>query len=387
MSIPKRVINEQLIKLPTEKADYIALWKVSSGQSRDKGNVLLTHGTFSNKKILNGISEYLVNQGYTCWILEWRNHGHSAQASEFNFETIGKVDLKIALDYLINDQKIEKLDCITHSGGGICLTITLIHFPEYQSKIASICLFACQAFGASTSLFRHYQILLGKYANRLLGFSPAKMIGGIENEPYSLMKQWFDWNLTGTFRGRNGLDFLNEMKYLKVPVFSIYGEGDKFIAPAKGCESFLAGFMNRKNQALSCGKSNGYAENYSHSRIIQSQNAKREIYPKVLDWINQDRQPLSSSKIADLKELRSLKHAYREGGDLVEILHQLITIAERSFTDNPAFKDSLVNLRDKVNLLAKTYREGKIDSQAYGPKWDEIVRKTHSVIDQLERDG
>ncbi|MDW3194390.1 MAG: alpha/beta fold hydrolase [Cytophagales bacterium] len=379
-------MTEQLIKLPTEDEGFIALWKVSSEQSSDERNVLLTHGTFSNKKVLNGISQYLTEYGFTCWILEWRNHGHSSQASGFDFETIGKVDLKIALEYLINQQKVHKIDCITHSGGGICLTITLIHYPEFQSKIVSICFFACQAFGASTSLFRHYQILLGKYASKLVGFSPAKMIGGVENEPYSLMKQWFDWNLIQKFKGNNGHDFLKAMKYIKVPALSIYGEGDKFIAPAEGCERFLAGFINRKNQTLSCGKSSGYAENYSHSRIIQSQNAKKEIYPKVLDWINQEHRMLTPTMIADYKELRGLKHAYQEGGDLEDILNRLISIAKRSFTDNSAYTDSLMDLKDKVNLLAKTYREGKIETQAYGPKWDEIVRDTLMVIDQMERD-
>jgi len=72
------------------------------------------------------ISEFLVDNGYTCWILEWRNHGESSKVDgPYNFEIIGKEDISAAFEYLFNSEKIENLDCITHSGGGISLTISL----------------------------------------------------------------------------------------------------------------------------------------------------------------------------------------------------------------------------------------------------------------------
>jgi len=101
------------------------------------------------------------------------------------------------------------------------------------------------------------------------------------------MKQWFDWNLSNNFIGENGKDYRLEMPKIKIPILAIGGTGDKFIAPISGCKNFLSRFKNPNNKFLSCGRANGYAEDYNHSRLIYSRNSEREIYPKVLQWLNE----------------------------------------------------------------------------------------------------
>lgn len=279
-------MKEELIKIEIDAAHYLALWKFSSEKSNSNQHVLLAHGTFSNRKVFNGIVTFLNEKGYTCWVFEWRNHGDSSKINDFfNFETIGKEDFKLVFDYLFNTQKIKQLDCITHSGGGLCLTMCLINHPSFKTKINSISMFACQGFGAADSIKNYIGIWTGKYLSKLLGYVPARKVGSAENESYYCMKQWFDWNLTGTFYGENGIDYRKEMRLIQIPVLSIYGSGDKFIAPPKGCESFLDSFKNPINQRLFCAKQNGFLEDYNHSRILHSRNASQEIYPKVWNFI------------------------------------------------------------------------------------------------------
>lgn len=277
-------MKEQLFKLETEEGGYIALWKMYSAESNK--NILLTHGTFSNRKVLHGIVEYFVENKFTCWVFEWRNHGESAPTKEaFDFETIGKKDFKILFNFLFIENQLKNIDCITHSGGGICLTIALINYPEYQEKIKSISMFACQSFGAAYSKKNWLKIYIGKYLSKMIGYVPSKFIGGVENEPYSLMKQWYNWNLKGEFIGNSGTDYKVGMQKVKTPVFSIFGSGDTFIAPPIGCRKYLSAFNNPLNKSLFCAKSEGFEEDYSHSRILHSRNARKEIYPYVLDWI------------------------------------------------------------------------------------------------------
>ena len=279
-------MTEKLIKLNYAKDKHIALWKTEPEKKVKNKNILLIHGTFSNRKVLNVITKYLVDKGFTCYNFEWRNHGESSKTKEkFNFETIAKKDFKIVFNYLFDTLKIEKIDCITHSGGGICLTMFLILNQKYISKINSIVFFGCQAFGASTSTKNYYKILVAKYASKLLGFLPAKTIGGAENESYYFMKQWFNWNLNKNFLGENKFDYRAKMKNIQIPILSISGEADKFIAPKEGCEAFLNAFKNPNNKHLNCGLENGFLENYNHGRILHSKNASKEIYPLVLDWI------------------------------------------------------------------------------------------------------
>lgn len=267
----------------------IALWKLSSKNKNDK-HIFLTHGTFSNRKICDGIATYLTHKGFTCWIMEWRNHGNSSKSKKkFNFETIAKYDIKSAFDFLFNNQKLKQIDCLTHSGGGIALTLFLINNPSYNSKINSIILFGAQAFGAGTELKNRIKILASKYLAALLGGIPAKIVGSSEHsESYYTMKQWFNWNLNTNFIGAHGFDYLKRMHTVTVPILSICAKGDRFIAPKIGCEHFLKAFKNEANTLLYCSKDNGYLEDYNHSRILKSQNSKKEIWPIVEHWISEN---------------------------------------------------------------------------------------------------
>ena len=280
-------MKTKLIKLKYDAYNYLALWKYSSVLSALEKNVVLTHGTFSNKKVLNGIAEYLTSKGFTCWVFEWRNHGSSSKSEQkYNFDTIAKEDFYLVLTHLFSIENIKKVDFITHSGGGICLTMFLLENPKFKSNINSITLFGCQAFGAVTSTTSYAKVFIAKYFSKLLGYIPAYMTKSEENEPYSLMKHWFNWNLSKTFIGENGINYRSKMKEIRIPILSISGEGDTFIAPTKGCQQYLNAFENQKNRYLLCGKTNGYLENYSHSRILHSRNARKELYPIVLNWMN-----------------------------------------------------------------------------------------------------
>ena len=280
-------MKDQLIKLKTGEDSFIALWKITSNESLDDKNILLAHGTFSNRKVLNGIAEYLAKNKFTCWIFEWRNHGHSSPTKEnFNFEAIAKKEVLLAFDYLFEELQIKQIDCVTHSGGGICLTMALVNEPQYKSKIRSISMFGCQAFGAATSTYNYVKLWAAKFASKLVGSIPATKIGGEENESYYYMKQWLDWNIKRNFIGEEGFDYRDKMPMIKIPILSICGAGDHFIAPPEGCKSFLAAYKNESNKLIYCSKETGYSENYNHSRLLHSRNAAKEIYPQVLKWIN-----------------------------------------------------------------------------------------------------
>jgi len=264
----------------------IAIWKLNSEKISGK-HILLTHGTFSNKKICDGIAKYLTEKGFTCWIMEWRNHGESDRTKrKFNFETIAKYDLKSTFEFLFNEQSVEKVDCLAHSGGGIALTICLINNKDYRLKINSITLFGVQAFGAGTEFSNRMKILGSKYLTALMGIVPAKTAGSTEHsESYYTMKQWFNWNLAHNFIGENGFDYLSRMNEIKVPVLSICAKGDSFIAPKVGCEKFLNAFDNKANKLHFISIENGNLEDYNHSRILKSQSSRKELWPIVAEWI------------------------------------------------------------------------------------------------------
>ena len=279
-------MKQELHYINTSDKIKIALWKLLPSQSNNQ-NIFLTHGTFSNRKICDGIANYFVELGYTCWIMEWRNHGKSSKSERnFNFETIAKYDIKSTFNFLFVDQKIKNIHCITHSGGGIILTMALINNPEFCSTIKSITFFGVQAFSAGNTTGNRLKIVIGKYISKLLGKIPAKFVGSTEHdEKYYLMKQWFNWNLSGNFKGENKFDYKLRISKIKTPILSICAKGDNFIAPDYACKLFLSEFKNPENKLVYLSKQTGNLEDYNHSRILKSKHAQKEVWPLVVNWI------------------------------------------------------------------------------------------------------
>ncbi|EMA4544861.1 alpha/beta fold hydrolase [Acinetobacter baumannii] len=286
-------IHKELHILETDDHVEFALWKVAKSENTliKKEAIFLSHGAFSDKTVCMGIAVYLANHGYICFILEWRGHGTSPKTDiPFNFETVALYEYKAAFHYIYHHFNIASLHCVTHSGGGLCLTMFLINYPEYLKNIQSITFIACQAFGAVNNSFDFIKLFSAKLIVKGLGQIPAnKFKLGRINESYYTMRPWFNWNLKQNFISEfKNIDYKKHMSSIRVPIYSINGTGDKFIAPVKGCYKYLKAFENQDNVFREFGCSNNNLENYSHSRIVLSQNAAKEVWPTILQWIDKN---------------------------------------------------------------------------------------------------
>lgn len=287
--------HKKLHILDAGDGSEFALWEISKRKNAliKKEAIFLSHGAFSDKTICMGIADYLVNHGYICFILEWRGHGTSPETDiPFNFETVALYEYKAAFHYIYHHFNIASLHCVTHSGGGLCLTMFLINYPEYLKNIQSITFVACQAFGAVNNSFDFIKLFSAKLVVKGLGQIPAnKFKLGIVNETYYTMKPWFNWNLKKNFISEfKNIDYKKHMSSIGIPIYSISGTGDKFIAPVYGCYKYLQAFENKNNIFREFGISKNNLEDYSHSRIVLSQNAAKEVWPTILQWIDKHSQ-------------------------------------------------------------------------------------------------
>jgi len=283
--------HKELHVLDTSDGCEFALWEISKKNNPlvKKEAIFLSHGAFSDKTVCMGIADYLANQGYICFILEWRGHGTSPKTDiPFNFETVALYEYKAAFHYIYYHFNIASLHCVTHSGGGLCLTMFLINYPEYLKNIQSITFIACQAFGAVNNSFDFIKLFSAKFVVKILGQIQAnKFKLGRVNETYYTMRPWFNWNLKQNFISElKKIDYKKHMSSIRVPIYSISGTGDKLIAPVQGCYKYLEAFENKNNIFRKFGLSNNNLEDYSHSRIALSQNAAKEVWPTILQWID-----------------------------------------------------------------------------------------------------
>ncbi|MBB3107868.1 putative alpha/beta hydrolase [Psychrobacter luti] len=290
---------------------------VNIGTANKGQNIFLTHGTFSDKKTCLRIAEYLAGLGHHCYIMEWRGHGASAVPKEkFNFETVATYDFAATFDYLLNQLKLTNLHCVTHSGGGACLTMFLIQNPHYIDKISSVSMFACQVYGAIVSPKNYFKIVVAKIFTRIFGYIPAQKLNmGPINESHHTMSQWYEWNLHKNFHSSfikqedidatgvkesalnnythqknmthgDCLDYRQHMPTITTPIYAISAKGDKFISPTQGCQLLFNNFDNSANVFREYSFSNGDLDDYGHSRILNSRPAAKEIWPTVAAWID-----------------------------------------------------------------------------------------------------
>ncbi|WP_201577979.1 alpha/beta fold hydrolase [Psychrobacter okhotskensis] len=322
----------------TKDGEKIAIWKIvdnAKDNTKDESktdvlttdaprvkaqNILLTHGTFSDKQTCLRIAHYLAQLGHHCYIMEWRGHGASSiPTDKFNFETVATYDFEATFRYLFTELTVDNLHCVTHSGGGACLTMFLIQHPQYINHINSISMFACQVYGAIVSSKNHVKILAVKTLNRMLGYLPANRLKlGPINESYYTMNQWYEWNLNKDFKSsfiqqsefdtttidqntpsniasentpshtvshNRHFDYRQHMSMITTPIYAISAKGDHFISPTRGCQLFFDKFANPNNVFREYAISHGDLDDYTHSRIMISRNAATEIWPTVTAWI------------------------------------------------------------------------------------------------------
>ncbi len=73
---------------------------------------------------------------------------------------------------------------------------------------------------------------------------------------------------------------------ITTPIYAISAKGDNFISPTGGCKLFFNAFDNPTNVFREYSISNGNLDDYTHSRIMISRNAAKEIWPTVVAWID-----------------------------------------------------------------------------------------------------
>ena len=123
-------------------------------------------------------------------------------------------------------------------------------------------------------------------AESLLDYSPGRAFGvGPENEPKGILSQWYRWNRTRRWTGRDGFDYLAALRDLTVPTLCLAGAGDRWIAPAPGCRRLFDALGSRDKEWILCAKSEGFTEDFGHARLIASRAAQREVWPRIRDWL------------------------------------------------------------------------------------------------------
>ena len=267
------------------KNSMLALYRFASAASVYLP-VVMTHGTFSNASICRELAVYLQQQGFDCWIYEWSGHGKSAYGDfRPDAEDYALFDVPAVLKAVAENTKQEKCIWVAHSGGGFLPLMFMAREAQRQSQFQALVSLGAQTTGAGKTIEQKFNIALALLMIKLFGYMPGPLFGlGPENERMGFMPQWCHWNKTGEWLGKDNFGYMQAIQKISIPVLMIAGERDK-IAPPDGCRKMFAALGSKRKEFQLFSKKGGFAEDYNHPRLMASQNARQEIWPRILNFI------------------------------------------------------------------------------------------------------
>lgn len=275
-----------MMQIQIRAGDGHLLTLVRIGAARGPA-VALTHGTFCGTASCGRLGDYLAAQGLGAWLFDWRGHGRNpACGHDYDLETVALHDIGSAIEAIRNEQQGRPVTLVGHSGGGIAAAIWAARHPDLaRASLAGLVLLAAQTtHAAATPLawakIRGYRAWIGHRH----WIAPSRRVGP-EAESGRLMRQWCQWNLERRFVGGDGLDYMQALSQLSLPVLALAGAGDRLIAPWQGCEALARAFGGPDVQFLLCGKVGGFREDYSHSRLLMAGNAQSDVFLRIAQWI------------------------------------------------------------------------------------------------------
>ncbi len=249
--------------------------------------VILTHGTFSNALICAKLAEFLSTNGFDCWIYEWIGHGLSDYGDLYpDAEEFALHDVPAIIETVLKETKKKSCIWVAHSGGGFLPLIYMARNPHRQHEIQAIAGIGSQTTGAGRTWIGKLTTRILPVVIQMLGKVPGPLFGlGPEDEVSGFLNQWCQWNRSGRWIGKDGFNYEKAMGNIHIPTVLIAGEND-LIAPPNGCQHMFQSLGSTQKKYVLCSKATGYMEDYTHPRLIASQNAKIEVWPIVLEFIS-----------------------------------------------------------------------------------------------------
>lgn len=289
-----------LHRVTTQDQEQIALHRVeTAGADQARLVVVLLHGAFTNRRFWlsqrgKGLAAYLANAGCDVWILETRGHGDAARSSRYRGWTardVARHDIPAASDYIYRATSGRPQALIAHSYGGIYLMASLSMGWLDQSRLSAAAIFGSQISEGQPYLNLRPLNWGIRVAISVYGRFPATLFGlGNEDEPPGILNETLTWKSKGRWMSGQGEDYSQGLGKISIPVLAVGGVADT-MDPATGCRAFWEMIGSRQKQFWLLGKEQGYRKDYGHVDMLVGRDAQREVWPRVLEWLNQHTDP------------------------------------------------------------------------------------------------
>jgi predicted alpha/beta hydrolase len=261
-------------------------------------SLLLVHGAIENGRVFysesgKGLAPFLSQSGFDTYVLDFRGRGLStpkiSRYSRHGQTEMITQDLPTIIRALRDRTPFKNISpvWIAHSWGGVLLLSLLARFPEFRGDVSKIVCFGTKRSVRAQNAEKWLKVdlvwnLLSSFLARIYGYLPARLFKfGSDDETrksHAHSKTWV--------QSKNWIDpedhfnYMEEIKKVSLPpILSVVGERDFSLGHPDDVKRFFAesGAANLETLRVPFG----------HIDMIASAEAKEQVFPKILSWIEQ----------------------------------------------------------------------------------------------------
>lgn len=318
--------------VPTPDGWNIAVWRI-----RPKGSpakpipVLLQHGLGANQRNFDcddstSVAHYLARHGYDCFLPALRGNGQSRMADPKNpnrhqifFEDFVEQDLPAAMNRIRELTGADEVHYVGHSMGAM-IGYALAESDNAKrlrsfTAIAGPCFFGAMGRFRAALPFVPVLRFLKSMPARFIMTAQAPIVrlfpraagrdevnpdnmdpktlalaaaSVLEDLPATLLLQYARWVSEGEFRStRSERRWEKDLHNITTPIYCLGGPVDAY-CPIEANRAVVDRVSSERKTYRLFSKANGDLADYGHGDIVVGRTAPTEVFPTILEWIEQN---------------------------------------------------------------------------------------------------
>jgi pimeloyl-ACP methyl ester carboxylesterase len=273
-------------------------------KDREGEPVLMLHGSIENGKVFYsekgaGLAPWLARKGYDVFVAHRRGRGGGeppmSAASSFSQTEEITEDIPALMESIREIKGDIPLHWVAHSWGGVIMTSHLVRFPENIPQVKSLSYFGTKRFVSVINPTRILQIdaIWSWYCRRVIrkhGYLPAESLPfGIASDHesdgthlhcmlWATRDRWID--------PEDGFDYGRAAEKVTLPpALYLAASRDRCLGhPVDVMRTARESGQDNWKYVL-LGKKTGFRNDYDHVTMLTHREAPGEVYPLVLEWI------------------------------------------------------------------------------------------------------
>ncbi len=311
----------------------LALYRYRAAGATPSTPVLLCHGLLTNRFNMDldeshSLARFLMRSGFDTWVMELRGHGGSRRLAtngnrpyDWTIDEYVQIDLPAAVDYVNRSTGGRGVHWVGHSLGGMILyaacaldltasirsavfTDSHADFSPLRGRRLIARFYARLVPVVPPALFIPFVLVLGlisptwclpKYGIR----SRRTLLGIVANGIIDLGCSRVAHHLVevvegGRFVSSDGrIDYEAGIGRIHFPILQL-AAADR-LSPERVARAMVerAPAVAGAREYIRLGRKEGFSEDYNHFTVLLGENAPREVFPRIADFIRRQASPPS----------------------------------------------------------------------------------------------